>query len=127
MKRLGALLPVLSLLVGCVGSHPASSVEGSWRANFNPTCDSAYLITIDARALTYRNNGVSTSVPIKLTTHMNGADATVYLDPQDRSKTAPLSMSLNGDALTFSTTRDHEGDLALVPYLTMQPLHRCPG
>jgi hypothetical protein len=117
---------VLFFLSGCVGSHQASSVQGSWRANFNPTCDSNYLITIDESALTYRNNGVSTSVPIELREHMEGADATVYLDPRDRTKTAPLTMSLSGNALTFATTRDHELDLALVPYLTMQPLHRCP-
>jgi hypothetical protein len=120
-----SILPTL-LLAGCVGSQAASSVQGNWRANFNPTCDSADLITIDARALTYRNNGASNSVPIDLQTRMNGAVATVYLDPQDRSKTAPLTMSLSGDALSFATTPEHAGDLALVPYLTMQPLHRCP-
>jgi len=120
------VLPALLLLAGCVGSHPASSVQGNWRANFNPTCDNATLITIDARALTYRNNGLSNSVPIDLQTRLNGAVATVYLDPADRSKTAPLTMSFSGDALTFATTQEHERDLALVPYLTMQPLHRCP-
>jgi hypothetical protein len=113
-------------MAGCVGSHPASSVKGNWRAKFSPTCDAAYLIVIDDRALTYRDNGVSHSVPIDLTEHMSGASATVYLDPKNRAKTALLGMSLSGDVLQFSTSKEHELDLALVPYLMMQPLHRCP-
>jgi hypothetical protein len=57
---------------------------------------------------------------------MSGASATVYLDPKNRAKTALLGMSLSGDVLQFSTSKEHELDLALVPYLMMQPLHRCP-